>query len=96
MASKFYRNIKLFDDSRLEKVKAVENESRLKYIYQKFIATKIDMVNIRWNIETKRLRTEWNQGVGDGGGGRLNIKMLSYQYRDSHVKDKTVSGPSDL
>ena len=23
--------------------------------------------------------------------GRLNIKMLSYQYRDSHVKDKTVS-----
>ena len=24
-------------------------------------------------------------------GGRLNIKMLSYQYRDSHVKDKTVS-----
>ena len=24
-------------------------------------------------------------------GGRLNIKMLSYQYRDSHVKDKTIS-----
>ena len=24
-------------------------------------------------------------------GGRLNIKMPSYQYRDSHVKDKTVS-----
>ena len=24
-------------------------------------------------------------------GGRLNIKMSSYQYRDSHVKDKTVS-----
>ena len=23
--------------------------------------------------------------------GRLNIKMLSYQYKDSHVKDKTVS-----
>ena len=23
--------------------------------------------------------------------GLLNIKMLSYQYRDSHVKDKTVS-----
>ena len=22
---------------------------------------------------------------------RLNIKMRSYQYRDSHVKDKTVS-----
>ena len=27
--------------------------------------------------------------------GRLNIKM-SYQYRDSHVKDKTVSWPSYL
>ena len=26
-----------------------------------------------------------------GSGGRLNIKMPSYQYRDSHVKDKTVS-----
>ena len=24
-------------------------------------------------------------------GGRLNIKKPSYQYRDSHVKDKTVS-----
>ena len=24
-------------------------------------------------------------------GGRLNIKMPSYQYKDSHVKDKTVS-----
>ena len=24
-------------------------------------------------------------------GGRLYIKMLSYQYRGSHVKDKTVS-----
>ena len=24
-------------------------------------------------------------------GGRLNIKMSSYQYRDSHVKDKTIS-----
>ena len=27
-------------------------------------------------------------------GGHLNIKMLSYQYRDPHVKDKTVSRPS--
>ena len=24
-------------------------------------------------------------------GGRLHIKMPFYQYRDSHVKDKTVS-----
>ena len=29
-------------------------------------------------------------------GGRLNIKMSSYQYRDPHVKDKTVSRPSNL
>ena len=30
---------------------------------------------------------------GTGGGGRLNIKMSSYQYKDPHVKDKTVSRP---
>ena len=29
-------------------------------------------------------------------GGRLNIKMSSYQYRDPHVKDKRVSRPSYL
>ena len=29
-------------------------------------------------------------------GGHLNIKMSSYQYRDPHVKDKTVSRPSNL
>ena len=29
-------------------------------------------------------------------GGRLNIKMSSYQYMDPHVKDKTVSRPSYL
>ena len=29
-------------------------------------------------------------------GGRLNVKMSSYQYRDPHVKDKTVSRPSYL
>ena len=27
-------------------------------------------------------------------GGHLNIKLSSYQYRDSYVKDKTVSRPS--
>ena len=26
----------------------------------------------------------------------LNIKMSSYQYKDPHVKDKTVSRPSYL
>ena len=29
-------------------------------------------------------------------GGCLNIKMSSYQYRDPHVKDETVSWPSYL
>ena len=29
-------------------------------------------------------------------GGCLNIKMLSYQYRDPHVRDKTVLRPSYL
>ena len=29
-------------------------------------------------------------------GGRLNIKMSSYQYRDSHYKDETVSRLSHL
>ena len=28
--------------------------------------------------------------------GRFNIDMLSYQYRDSHHKDKTASRPSYL
>ena len=28
---------------------------------------------------------------GKRSGGGLNIKMSSYQYRDPHVKDKTVS-----
>ena len=28
--------------------------------------------------------------VKQESGGHLNIKMPSYQYRDSHVKDKTV------
>ena len=29
-------------------------------------------------------------------GGRLNAKMSSYQYRDPHVEDKTVSQQSYL
>ena len=31
------------------------------------------------------------QGYFAEPGGRFNKKMPSYQYRDSHVKDKTVS-----
>ena len=49
---------------------------------------------------SKKYLTHFQMGVGVGwvavlksseSGGRLNIKMSSYQYRDSHVKDKTVS-----
>ena len=29
-------------------------------------------------------------------GGRPNVKMSSYQYRDPHFKDKTVSWPPYL
>ena len=31
-----------------------------------------------------------------GPGDRLNIKMSYFQYKDSHVKDKTVSRPPYL
>ena len=31
---------------------------------------------------------------GDGTRGHLNLKMLSYQNRDSHYKDKTLSRQS--
>ena len=40
------------------------------------------------------LMSEWFWDISkanDSPGGCLNIKMPSYQYRDSHVKDKTVS-----
>ena len=34
--------------------------------------------------------------LADAPGGCPNIKMSSYQYRDPHNKDKTVSWPSYL
>ena len=34
--------------------------------------------------------------VNSQSGDRLNIKMTSYRFRDSHHKDKTVSRPSCL
>ena len=45
---------------------------------------------ITWNPIISRFREF------AGSGGRLNIKMSFYQYRDPHVKDKTVSLPSYL
>ena len=32
---------------------------------------------------------------GNASGGRLYIKMSSYQYRNPHFKDKTVSRPQN-
>ena len=37
-----------------------------------------------------------NFSISTDSGDSLNIKMLSYQYKDTHVKDKTVSRPSYL
>ena len=42
-------------------------------------------------IETVSIMAPKLLGEQGDSGGRLNIKMPSYQYRDSHVKDKTVS-----
>ena len=36
-------------------------------------------------------KLQWASTKLNLSGGRLNIKMPSYQYRDSHAKDKTVS-----
>ena len=42
-------------------------------------------------------KCNWNcKASYSNPGDCLNIKMSSYQYRDSHVKDKTVSRPSFL
>ena len=43
-----------------------------------------------WFMWTQALQHNWF-GPPEAPGGRLNIKMSSYQYRDPHVKDKTVS-----
>ena len=42
------------------------------------------------SLENSLALNRW-QDIVKRPGGRLNIKMPSYQYRDSHVKDKTVS-----
>ena len=56
-------------------------------------------------IRRSRDRLTFNMGIPIPGktvfilrrpGGRLNIQTLSYQYRDLHVKDKTVSRPPYL
>ena len=40
--------------------------------------------------------TRWGRPYIRNQGPRLNIEMTSYQYRDSHYKDKTVSRQSYL
>ena len=47
------------------------------------------LLSVKWKCEDKISITLKR-------GGHLNIKMSSYQYRDPHVKDKTVSRPSYL
>ena len=54
-------------------------------------ATRLFVIFFRKTMENLALRIS-----GGRGGGRVFTKMLSYQYRDSHVKDKTVSRPSYL
>ena len=39
--------------------------------------------------------TRYREETGQPGA-RINIEMPSYQYRDPHVKDKTVLQPSYL
>ena len=43
------------------------------------------------NEKTENYKIDIKNRQKTSSGGRLNIKMPSYQYRDSHVKDKTVS-----
>ena len=52
---------------------------------------KFESIAIRWR--TVYYSILW---LAQDSGSRLNIKMSSYQYRDSHVKYKTVSRPSYL
>ena len=49
--------------------------------------TLILMDRLNDNIQINDMLTE------QPSDGRLNIKMSSYQYRDPHVIDKTISGP---
>ena len=41
------------------------------------------------NIRLERLSLVWKQL-----GARLNTNILSFQYSDPHVKDKTILRPS--
>ena len=55
------------------------------------------MRNLRNNIPTDNAinMSDWISVVWQSGGNR-SIKTLSYQYRNSYYKDKTVSWPSDI
>ena len=65
----------------------VELSSNLQYLF--YHGTK----TIRFACENKiaRISNTLSNCSQTSPGGCLNIKMPSYQYRDSHVKDKTVS-----
>ena len=48
------------------------------------------------NIFISKAATSLHEYMAVIHKGRFKIKMFSYQYRDSHLKDKTVSRPSYL
>ena len=61
------------------------------YLYQTFLTMfwrQSLMITTSW---WRHINDTWEFSMLNPSGPRLNIKMLSYQYSDSHVKDKTVS-----
>ena len=58
------------------------------------LMAKCGALKSHWLTITKRMYNKQTNGLVGSElwqfGGRLNIKILSYQYRDAHDKDKTV------
>ena len=70
-------------------------------ISERFCYSEILKTNLAASIPSRDLAIKhfigyWNGAQPGRWGDRLNIKMSSYQYRDPHVKDKTLSQPSYL
>ena len=60
------------------------------------IKTGIQVSGFYWNVKLKSNIVLKPSMLPWQPRGRLNIKMYSYQYSNSHYKDKTVSRPSYL
>ena len=65
-----------------QSARSIESRCMVKYIDPSNFRKHENYLHFLWFLNTSERQ---------GPGGRLNIKMPSYQYRDSHVKDKTVS-----